>query len=189
MAASNMSEAKRGSRRLNPEERKLWGEIARSVAPLRGQSAPAERMTSEPPGKTAPSTQAPARAASAIALPAPRLEPFDRRLKQRLARGIERLDNRIDLHGKTQTEAYAALLAFLRRAQDGGAQFVLVITGKGRGPHDDLSERGVLKRQVPHWLLLPEFRGYVSGVGGAHIGHGGAGALYVRIRRRRPRAS
>jgi DNA-nicking Smr family endonuclease len=183
MAAANMSEAKRGSRRLNPEERKLWGEITRSVAPLRRQSA--EPMTSQPPGKTAPPTQAPACSASAIGRPAPRLEPFDRRLKQRLARGIEPLDNRIDLHGKTQTEAYAALLAFLRRAQDGGAKFVLVITGKGRAPHDDSSERGVLKRQVPQWLLLPEFRCYVSGVEGAHIGHGGAGALYVRIRRRR----
>ena len=180
-----MSETKRRSRRLNPEERKLWGEITRSVAPLRRHSAPPEPTSSEAVGKTVPSRQLPARAAPAMAAPAPRLEPFDRRFKQRLARGSEALDARIDLHGKTQHEAYAALLAFLRRAQDGGAKFVLVITGKGRAAHEEASERGVLKRQVPQWLSLPEFRGYVSAVADAHIGHGGAGALYVRIRRQR----
>jgi len=181
-----MSEAKRGSRRLNPEERKLWGEITRSVAPL--QRAPAERSLSDGAGKTAPLGKAAARVVAAVAKPAPRLEPFDRRLKQRLARGSEAIGDRIDLHGKTQTEAHAALLSFLRRAQEDGAKFVLVITGKGRAARDDLSERGVLKRQVPQWLSLPEFRGYVSGVEDAHVGHGGAGALYVRIRRRRPGA-
>jgi len=183
MAAANMSEAKRGSRRLNPEERKLWGEITRSVAPMR--RVPAERTSMDAGGKAAPSSKAAPRVAPAITKSAPRLEPFDRRLKARLARGNEPLDGRIDLHGKTQTEAYAALLAFVQRAQEGGAKFVLVITGKGRAP-DELSERGVLKRQVPQWLRLPQFRAYVSGVEDAHVGHGGAGALYVRIRGQRP---
>jgi DNA-nicking Smr family endonuclease len=182
MAAANMSQAKGGSRRLNPEERKLWGEITRSVAPWR--RVPADASTLEASGKTAPSSKAAPRAAPAVGRPAPRLEPFDRRLKQRLARGSESLDGRIDLHGRTQTQAYAALLAFLQRAQEGGAKFVLVITGKGR-VHDEFSERGVLKRQVPQWLRLPQFRAYVSGVEDAHVGHGGAGALYVRIRRQR----
>jgi DNA-nicking Smr family endonuclease len=59
---------------------------------------------------------------------------------------------------------------------------VLVITGKGH-VGDGASERGVLKRQVPLWLGLPEFRCYVLGVEDAHVGHGGAGALYVRVRR------
>src|SRR5262249_36570386 len=120
MAAANMSEAKRGSRRLNPEERKLWGEITRSVAPMR--RVPAERTSMDAGGKAAPSSKAAPRVAPAITKSAPRLEPFDRRLKARLApfdrrlkarlaRGNEPLDGRIDLHGKTQTEAYAALLA------------------------------------------------------------------------------
>jgi len=94
-------------------------------------------------------------------------------------------DARIDLHGKTQSEAHAALISFLRKAQSDGAKFVLVITGKGGGGRDDWSERGVLKRQVPQWLKLPEFRGYVLGFEDAYMGHGGAGALYVRIRRRK----
>jgi DNA-nicking Smr family endonuclease len=117
--------------------------------------------------------------------PPPRLEPLERRQKQRLARGIEPIDDRLDLHGKTQHEAYAALLRFLRRAQSDGARFVLVITGKGSGARDDRSERGVLKRQVPLWLRLPELRAHVSAFEPAHVGHGGEGALYVRLRRLR----
>ena len=81
----------------------------------------------------------------------------------------------------TQAEAHAALVRFLRRAQGDGAKFALVITGKGaRGAERD---RGVLKRQVPLWLKLPELRPYVIGFEDAHIAHGGEGALYVRVRR------
>jgi DNA-nicking Smr family endonuclease len=69
-------------------------------------------------------------------------------------------------------------LRFLRSAHDRDARLVLVITGKGRG-----GEPGVLRRQVPQWLALPEFRGLVSGYEDAHIAHGGEGALYVRLRR------
>jgi DNA-nicking Smr family endonuclease len=63
----------------------------------------------------------------------------------------------------------------------------LVVTGKGSGRADPLgsNERGVLKRQVPIWLGLPEFRSLVVGFEAAHIGHGGEGALYVRLRRQR----
>ncbi len=61
---------------------------------------------------------------------------------------------------------------------------MLVITGKGRFKPGDISrEVGVLKRQVPQWLRLPEFRVYVTGFEDAHIAHGGEGALYVRVRR------
>jgi DNA-nicking Smr family endonuclease len=60
---------------------------------------------------------------------------------------------------------------------------VLVITGKGKMGAE--SERGVLRRQVPQWLSLPEFRSLVVGFEEAHIGHGGEGALYVRVRRAR----
>jgi DNA-nicking Smr family endonuclease len=46
-------------------------------------------------------------------------------------------------------------------------------------------ERSVLRRQVPRWLELPEFRALVVGFDDAHAGHGGDGALYLRLRRRR----
>jgi DNA-nicking Smr family endonuclease len=73
---------------------------------------------------------------------------------------------------------------FLHRAQARGHALVLVITGKGTAaPHG--AERGVLRRAVPLWLALPELRALVIGFEEAAPAHGGAGALYVRIRRSR----
>jgi len=188
MAAAIMSADEGKPRRLSNEERKLWGHFTRAVAPLGRSPAPADPppAAAATKAKSATHARALARAAAPAATAAVRLEPFDRRLKQRLARGTEPIDDRIDLHGKTQGEAHAALLSFLRKAQGDGAKFVLVITGKGGGARDNWGERGVLKRQVPQWLKLPEMRGYVVGFEDAHIGHGGAGALYVRIKRRKP---
>jgi DNA-nicking Smr family endonuclease len=114
---------------------------------------------------------------------------LDRRQKKRLARGIVTIDARLDLHGKTQAQAHSSLLRFLRRAQTEGAKFALVITGKGAlrgdGPWEGEVASGVLRRQVPLWLALPEFRAYVSACEQADTAHGGDGAFYIRIRRRR----
>jgi DNA-nicking Smr family endonuclease len=188
MAAAIMraGEGKPGRRGLSAQEQKLWSDVTRLVAPLRRPPLPADPAPSTALGKTKPK---PSRAAARAGAPAARrtasLEAFDRRLKQRLARGTEAIEARVDLHGKTQSEAYAALFSFLRKAQSDGARFVLVITGKGGNAREDGSERGVLKRQVPQWLRLPEFRRYVLGFEDAHHRHGGAGALYLRIRRQR----
>lgn len=171
-------------RRLSEEERTLWSRVTRSVAPLRRRGMPAEAAASTPDKlKAAPSVRAHASMRAAVPAPksAPSIEPLDRKLKRRLARGTVEIDARLDLHGKTQAQAHSALLRFLHRAQGNGARFVLVITGKGT--RDDGGERGVLKRQVPLWLKLPEFRACVVGFEDAHTGHGGEGALYVRIRK------
>ena len=178
-------------RKLSADERALWGRVTRSLAPLKRRRSAADRGGAdapEPNTKAVPSPRAEpsvTRGPSPAPKPAPGLAPLDRRLKQRLARGTEPIDARLDLHGRTQGEAHAALLRFLRRAQADGAKFVLVITGKGARAGDAWGERGVLKRQVPLWLRLPEFRPYVVGFEDAHIGHGGEGALYVRVRRAR----
>ena len=113
---------------------------------------------------------------------APPLAPIGRRERAQLSRGKKEIDARIDLHGMTQIRAHRALFGFLQRAHHEGLTFVLVITGKGKVVARR-SERGVLRRQVPQWLALPEFRTLVVGFEEAHIGHGGEGALYVRVRR------
>ncbi|MEJ2433181.1 MAG: Smr/MutS family protein [Pseudolabrys sp.] len=104
-------------------------------------------------------------------------------------RGREVIDARIDLHGLTQAQAHSALLHFLREASARDKRLVLVITGKGSrtaGARGD-GKPGVLKRQVPQWLGLPEFRKLVIGFEDAHIAHGGEGAIYVRIRKSKGR--
>jgi DNA-nicking Smr family endonuclease len=97
------------------------------------------------------------------------------------------VDGTIDLHGMRQEEAHFALVGFLHRAQNAGHAVVLVITGKGgaASPGALFEERGVLRRMVPHWLRLPDLRSLVVGFDEASPHHGGSGALYVRLRRRR----
>jgi len=190
------SDQRRRRRHLSADEHKLWSGVIRSIAPLKrklpkarahevkpapAEQAPPTLRRTEPAPPRQPIAPSASKPASRPALPVVGLE---RRDKQRLARGTQGIDLRIDLHGKTQSEAHAALLGFLRGAQQQGARFVLVITGKGGGPGSS-GERGILKRQVPHWLRLPEFRLLVLAIEDAHVTHGGEGALYVRMRRPR----
>jgi DNA-nicking Smr family endonuclease len=117
----------------------------------------------------------------------PPLAPMERRTLQALRRGRKDVDSVIDLHGMRQEEAHFALLRFLHRAQVSGYGLVLVITGKGGAAAGFglFEERGVLRRMVPHWLRLPDLRSLVIGFEEASPQHGGSGALYVRLRRRR----
>jgi DNA-nicking Smr family endonuclease len=186
-------------RPLSDEEDTLWRAVARSIKPLRplrGDAKPSAKPSEVLP---AASESAPAKAKPRASVPrearlraeAPPLAPLGRRLKQRVARGREPIEARIDLHGMTQRQAHEALLRFLHRAQGEGAKTVLVVTGKGSARLSNTGDRdseripGVLKRQVPMWLSLPEFRPLVVGFDDAHVGHGGQGALYVRLRRGR----
>jgi DNA-nicking Smr family endonuclease len=178
-------------RSLSDEERALWDTVTRAVAPLRKRKAKKhEESAAVAAVAAAPLLAKPARAAKVAPAAAPRtqappLAPLGRRMRSKLARGSEPIDDRIDLHGMTQADAHAALAHFLRRAQARGARVVLVITGKGARGGDAFSERGILKRQVPHWLESAALRPMVIGFEGAGLGHGGAGALYVRLRRDR----
>ena len=174
-----------GKRRrvLSEEERVLWTAVTKTIAPLK-DAAPPENVEiyAASPDRPGAAIVKSSRTVPPIAekKAPPSLAALGRRAKQRVARGKEPIDGRLDLHGLTQREAHATLLRFLRAASSRGARLVLVITGKGGVGQ---SERGVLKRQVPQWLALPEFREWVVGFEDAHISHGGEGALYVRIRR------
>ncbi|MEI9925878.1 MAG: Smr/MutS family protein [Bradyrhizobium sp.] len=185
----------RRKRSLSEEERALWESVARQAKPLRKRhralkpeaaAPPAEARVSaksEAAPKSHPAANIP-RAPKPVVPAPPPLAPLGRRERSHLSRGRKDIEARLDLHGMTQTRAHRALSGFLQRAHSDGLTFVLVITGKGRTVGAE-SERGVLRRQVPLWLNLPEFRTLVVGFEEAHIGHGGEGALYVRIRRSR----
>ena len=180
-------------RGLTGEDSALWDEIAKSIRPLPGRrtrigSEPAALSIEEQTAKGTEKRNRPVAPAPAKRRdpPAPPLAPIDRKLKTKLSRGSMEIDARLDLHGHTQAEAKSRLLRFLETAQASGHSLVLVITGKGKRSDDSWSnEGGVLKRQVPLWLSLPEFRALVIGFEEAGIRHGGAGALYIRVRRRR----
>lgn len=170
-------------------------EIGASVPPKRpartGSTKPVSSKAAKSPTVPAPDT-APAapRPPSAAPYQAPPQMPrppagLERQARLGLRRGTLTVEARIDLHGMIQSEAHAALTGFLMRARAAGHAYVLVVTGKGGGDFaDPFSERGVLRRSVPHWLRGPELRGLVLGFEEASRHHGGGGALYVRLRRR-----
>ena len=177
-------------RRLSDEEIALWVEVAKSVAKRRGASLPT-LASPNPPAPPAP-TAAPAAAPPAEPRKAsgpPPLAPLERRLKRDLARGRSAVDSAIDLHGMNQAEAHHALRGFLVHAQSQGDRLVIVVTGKGGSKSRPdaaswIDEPGVLRRMVPHWLREADLRAVVLGFEEAGRAHGGAGALYVRLRRR-----
>ena len=182
----------RKRRGLTEDEKKLWAAVKQTAKPLRPEPGAAEPPeTAEPPPSKAREEGGPATAPRTAAPKAqPKASPavLDRRTLSRLSRGITAVDARIDLHGLTQGLAHRRLLRFLEEAQTHGARVVLVITGKGKPGEPaeyGFPERGVLRRAVPEWLRSPDFQPIVSGFAGAGRRHGGAGAVYVRLRRRR----
>ncbi|MDP3897736.1 MAG: Smr/MutS family protein [Mesorhizobium sp.] len=171
------------TRDLTSDERILWNLVARSARPLKGKAHPVDDSPKPPEIKPeAPTKPSSTARPGAAAPPAParsQIHHLDRTTQQKLSRGKLTLEARIDLHGLRQDEAYGFLLSFLQRAHLSGVRYVLVITGKGSSSASD----GVLKRGVPSWFATPAFRGLVSGYEDASRNHGGAGALYVRLRR------
>lgn len=168
------------------EDRALWDEVSRTVRPLKRRPD----ADAAAPAPTQSDVKRPAAADPAKPVPMakttepPRLAPLDRRFRSRIGKGTVTIDARVDLHGLTQAAAHQRLHRFLAESQAAGARLVLVITGKGRpGGEQAIGEgRGVLRRLVPMWLASAELRRYVVGYDGAGRGHGGEGALYVRIR-------
>lgn len=148
------------------------------MKPLRGRGTPAV---------AGPLPQAPVQAEKPpghAIHPASALDRFagiDRANAERLKRGLHKIEARLDLHGLTQAEAHQALTGFIRASRDAGRRCVLVITGRGLSPNGP----GVLKNAVPRWLEEPELRRQVLAIASAQPRHGGAGAAYVLLRRRR----
>lgn len=181
----------RGRRRsLSPDEVRVWRAIASTVTPLPGRQAPAEDEAAAEPVADVPAP-APAPAALPLRPAAPPIRTLpdlghgvtpglDKRSAERMKKGEMEIDGRLDLHGMTQDTAHAALLAFVTRAYDGGRRCLLVITGKG-----NRAGTGVLRSNVPRWLNQSPCRERILGFSHARPQHGGEGALYVLIKRRR----
>jgi DNA-nicking Smr family endonuclease len=179
-------------RRLRDDEQQLWDRLRETVRPLPGRHSSRKKAASlqpkSPPEASPPSAQKPGKtpkpsSAPATATSAPSLAPFEEKTLRRLSRDLIGIDDKLDLHGMRQERAHSALGAFLRKAQARGNRIVLVVTGKGQ--EDGQHGRGVLRNVVPMWLAQPELRDFIVGFVEAGRRHGGSGALYVRIRRRR----
>jgi|SRR5215469_12464440 len=165
--------------RRNPADADLWHQAMRGVAPLRKRAAAPARCAPPPASPGNHPTVARA-AATRTVLPPLALDRFagiDRANAERLKRGQHPVEARLDLHGMTQEEAHRALGGFLRAARTAGRRVVLVITGRGR------IGGGVLKAAVPRWLAGDDLRPLLLAIATAQPRDGGAGALYVMLRR------
>ena len=68
-----------------------------------------------------------------------------------------------------------------------GARVVLLVTGKAR-PVDAADRgraRGAIRAKVKDWIAASEHAADIAAIRGAHRKHGGAGALYLVLRKRR----
>jgi DNA-nicking Smr family endonuclease len=165
-------------RRLREEEILLWARVAETVNPAPGVLMP-KSVVAKPDPRSGPmilpvAVPQPTAARKPVSAPQD-IEPN----RKRKIMGEFPLEARIDLHGMTQDQAEAALAGFLRRAHDQGHRAALVITGRG------VQGQGVLRRRAPEWLSRPDLRPIVAGFSEAHQKHGGEGAIYVALKRRR----
>lgn len=110
---------------------------------------------------------------------------IDRSTANKFQKGKMTIEGRIDLHGMTQDVAHNALNAFIEDSWRAGKRCVLVITGKGSRA-DEYGRTGLLRQRTPQWLSAPRLRNRILAIHQAQIQHGGAGAFYVLLKRRRP---
>lgn len=181
-------------RPLTASELELWRRSTADVQPLdetRSLETPPEAPAAKTADrfarrrsatKTEPSKTKPEKKPTPRALDPLGPVDIDRRNWERLKRGRIEIERTLDLHGRTQSEAHDTLDRFLAMASATGLRCVLVVTGKGGTGVDG---RGVLRQMVPRWLGEAGNRDKVLTYCPAQPRHGGDGALYVLLRRRR----
>jgi DNA-nicking Smr family endonuclease len=194
---------RRPGRQLSPEEREVWARVARTVKPLVSGEKDAASPEAEkspkaaaaaPSGPPAPPQRArkvKGRVPPPAPLPAKRAKEtqphLDGSWEKRIAKGTLVPDFSLDLHGASLDTAYHRLIHGLTQAKIMGARVVLVVAGKPR-PVDAMdrgTQRGAIRAKISDWLAASEHAGDIVAIRGAHRRHGGAGALYVVLKRRR----
>ena len=173
--------------RLSAEESALWARVIASVEPLEGRVAALPPRS--PAGAGAQKLQAPKQEKPG---PRPALgsgkvtvatNTLDGSWDRKLTRGTIQPDLAVDLHGHTLDTAYRTLDLGLERAIARRARVLLLVTGKPREPG---SGRGRIRAAVGDWLAASRHSADIAAVRGAHPRHGGAGALYIVLKRTRP---
>lgn len=197
-------------RGLSEEEAAAWAKLAASVTPLegRGPAKTAARPVKEPsvPAPVQSPVRAPVRApvmpriAKAPVRHSTRAAPtppdnartrhgtgLDAQWERKLRAGSIAPDYTLDLHGHTLDTAYERLMRGLDQALAMEARVVLLIAGRSRpvDPADRGERRGAIRAKVLDWLAASRHEQAIAAIRRAHIRHGGEGALYLVLKRRR----
>lgn len=200
----------RPGRKLSPQEAELWARVARTVAPLQGREAP--RAPDEAVAKSGEGASPPMARPAVLGKPVPAkpvvakafrhtpLRPspshpggadiglgLDSSWDRKLTRGTVEPDFTLDLHGASLDAAHGRLMHGLTQAKAMRARVVLLVTGKPRPAEaaDRANRRGAIRAKVIDWLAHSEHAADIAAVRNAHRRHGGHGALYIILKRRR----
>jgi len=99
-----------------------------------------------------------------------------------LKAGSYSLEGHLDLHGQNLAQAHAALTLFIKEAYHAGKRHVLLITGRGRNSPGGAP---VIRERVQSWLTQEPFKRVILAFATARARDGGAGALYILLRKRK----
>ncbi|MET4663969.1 Smr/MutS family protein [Sphingomonas sp. PvP056] len=197
-----------GHRSLSPDEAALWVRVmagVRPIAPRPAAPAPAPSQGSATPKAPPPpaAIPKPSRTALPLAKPSSSIKPLavaraarvqppivantlDGSWDRRLSRGLVPPDRTVDLHGHTLASAYDMLDAALAAAIRAGDRTILLVTGKPPRPASERPHaRGAIRAATGDWLAGSRHSSAIAAVRAAHPRHGGAGALYIVLKRPR----
>jgi DNA-nicking Smr family endonuclease len=187
-------------RRLAPEEKALWGRVMATVKPLvPGKTAPVH--VAKPASPAATKSRSPEPVEGRLSAKRPSIGSglrfdgqnasketapghLDSTWDRRIHKGGVIPDISVDLHETTLSGAYVRLDRTLDQAIHRKLRVVLLVTGHARG-HDRASGqgRGAIAAVVRDWLAASRHASAISAVRQAHPRHGGAGALYIVLKR------
>lgn len=179
-----MSEQDKDLRKNNTsEDEMLWQEVVEDVTPLKARQRepePSQEHVIQQRKRQAP-------VITAVTIPPGYVQYLeegdmsrvDGAIAQKLKSGTYPLDATLDLHGRTQDEAFEDLKYFIKAAYSLGKRCILVITGKGIGGN------GILHSQFPKWLNISGISEFVLAYNHAIQKHGGTGAFYVLLKKNR----
>ena len=184
-------------RGLSAEEAAAWAKLAASVTPFEGRKMPHVSPGASP--KPTPAVQSAAQPKIPNQRPtiptANRARPthtpsgggLDSHWDRKLKAGDVTPDFTLDLHGHNLDSAHARLMGGMTQARAMGARVVLLIAGRPRpvDPADRQHRRGAIRAKLLDWLAASEHGDAIAAVRKAHQRHGGAGALYLVLKRGR----
>ncbi|MEW4468651.1 Smr/MutS family protein [Parasphingorhabdus sp. JC815] len=183
-------------RPLTAGEKALWQKLIETVEPL--DPGRVRRVKALPVAKKLPEVRGPITTETfggppAKAIPlrqqvaVPEKAGLDGHWDRRLNKGVVQPDVTIDLHGYTLSSAHGRLDSALELSIAAGHRAILLITGKARSADQRQREggRGAIRAAISDWLAASRHAPYIAAVRRAHPRHGGAGALYIILRRRR----
>lgn len=173
--------------KVTNEDNQLWEELTRDITklpqPIEPPSAPVyiDEITPSISYKNIPNIY------QLSYLKVGDLTCMDGNTAKRFKRCEYKIEATLDLHGKTENDAYNAVFNFVKQSYMQNKRCILIITGKGikQDTDDIFSSKGKLKERTPIWLNSEELRPLILGFIHPIQSLGGTGALYIMLRKKR----